>query len=162
MNGTCSNSITVGLLALSLLVAAGCQSGAKTDDSAMPMTKKIQVAEPVEILGTRDGDQGDLPHAGAWLIKSQQDLVASNSATIGGLGVDLSTHDIVIVGLGEQPTGGYSVEITAIQQVGDKLYAQIKTTTPAPDAAVTEAMTHPWAAAVIANTSATSVHPDSE
>jgi len=163
MNFKCCVS---GLLALSLFVAAGCKSAAKDDGSISmaeaPGGKKIQVAEPVEILGQRDGDRGDLPHAGVWLIQSHGDLVATNSATLGGLGVDLAAHDLVVVALGEQATGGYGVEITAIQRVGDQLYAQIKTTTPAPDAAATQALTSPWCVAVIANTDAKTVHADSE
>src|SRR5690606_28838333 len=119
-----------------LTLAVGCKSGAQDDGSMArgdDADRTLVLAEPVEILGQRDGDQGDLPHAGIWLIRSEDDLRQANSATIGGLGVDLAEHDIVIVGLGEQPTGGYAVDITAIQQVGDALFVQVATESPAPD-----------------------------
>ena len=54
---------------------------------------------------------------------------------------------------GEKPTGGYSVEITSARVEGDRVTIRISLKDPPPDAMVTQALTYPYATAVIRNES---------
>ncbi|MBA3424058.1 MAG: protease complex subunit PrcB family protein [Rubrobacter sp.] len=54
---------------------------------------------------------------------------------------------------GEKPTGGYSVEITSARVEGDRVTIRISLKDPPSDAMVTQALTYPYATAVIRNES---------
>lgn len=135
----------------------GCGGGNKatgpTSDVGLPIA-----AEPVEIVDKTRGDQPAFSMPGAILIKTSEDLAAEGLDGIEGLNVDLASHDVIVVSLGEQPTGGYWTDITGAQLVGDTLWVQATVNRPADSDGVTQAITYPFAAASIANTTATRVH----
>jgi hypothetical protein len=76
-------------------------------------------------------------------------LDALGAQELSELEVDLDQYDLVLVALGQQPTGGYWVHITGLQRVGDVIYVEGIANAPADDEAVTQAQTYPYAAAVI-------------
>lgn len=153
-NGTWKTLAAAALLCPAMMLT-GCKSGGdgKKDGAA-----DVTLAEPVEIVESKSGNSSALEAIGVMLVKTQAEYDALGDADIHP-GVDFETQDLVIAALGEQPTGGYSIEITAIQQEGDMLFVEGKASKPG-DAAVTQALTYPYAAAVIANTDATIVVPD--
>lgn len=55
----------------------------------------------------------------------------------------------VVVFLGERRTGGYSVEIVRVRAENQKLVVEYRETTPAPGLMVTQALTSPWAVAIV-------------
>ncbi len=50
----------------------------------------------------------------------------------------------LLVTFGEQPTGGYSVEITSLEEEADQLTVTVKFTEPGEDDIVTQALTYPY------------------
>ncbi|MEM6506796.1 MAG: protease complex subunit PrcB family protein [Planctomycetota bacterium] len=117
------------------------------------------LAEPVAIVASKTGDSSALKSIGVMHIKTKAQYDALGDPAIHP-DVDFETSDLVIAALGERPTGGFGIEITAIQLEGSTLVVQGKTMTPAADAAVTQALTYPFAAAVIAKTDASKLETD--
>ncbi|HVS51801.1 MAG TPA: protease complex subunit PrcB family protein [Opitutaceae bacterium] len=70
-------------------------------------------------------------------------------------------HDMAVaIFIGERRTGGYGVEIVGTRPGDDRLIVEFRETTPAPDAMVTQALTTPWAVALVPRSTATVVaHP---
>ena len=66
-----------------------------------------------------------------------------------GLDVDFATQDVLLVGMGQQPSSGFGVEITGAQMVGKTIFVQAAFSHPAPDTIVNTVITTPWAAATI-------------
>ncbi len=62
--------------------------------------------------------------------------------------IDFTTHAVVIVGLGQKPSGGYAVMLGAegVQRAGDRLLVHVRVEEPAADAFVTQALTAPCVA----------------
>ena len=130
----------------------GCQSGGEGGPSeAAPSA----LASPVEIVEGMTGDSEALAGVvGVRLIKTQEQFDALGDPRIYP-SLDFEEFDLVIASLGQRNTGGYAVEITALQQEGATLVVVGHATVPGEDAVTTQAITHPYAAAVIANTDAT-------
>lgn len=58
--------------------------------------------------------------------------------------VDFDTEMVLAVFLGERPTGGFAIEITAIHKRPDTLRVLVEETAPDPDAMVTQVLTQPY------------------
>lgn len=58
--------------------------------------------------------------------------------------VDFSRDSILTVYMGEQNSGGHSIEITGVKLAGGTLKVQVKETRPGPNAMVTMALTQPY------------------
>lgn len=58
--------------------------------------------------------------------------------------LDFSQQSVVAVYMGEQRTGGYSIEITGVELVNGTLKVTVKQSRPAPGAIVTQALTQPF------------------
>lgn len=146
-------------VAAALLGPAVALVGCSSDGQPAPAKKKPEakliLAQPVEIVDSTTGDSKALKNlVGVMLIKSKQQYDKLGDDTIAP-GIDFEKHDLVIAALGEQPTGGYSITIDALQLEGDKLVVVGKASAPAADASTIQALTYPYAAAVIENTTAT-------
>lgn len=63
--------------------------------------------------------------------------------------LDVPRQMAVAVFLGQRRTGGYSVEIAGVRNDGTKLLVEFRETTPPPDMMVTQALTTPWAVAIV-------------
>ncbi|WIV12323.1 protease complex subunit PrcB family protein [Proteiniborus sp. MB09-C3] len=57
--------------------------------------------------------------------------------------IDSKEHKYILVGAGEEPTGGYSVEITSVVGKEDSISVDAKVNAPTPEQMVTEAITYP-------------------
>jgi len=77
-----------------------------------------------------------------------------------GHDIDFSQYSLLLLTLGEQPTGGYWCRITGVQHRTGVLYVQGIANRPGPNEAVTQAKSYPYAAAVIANIGVDSIHPE--
>jgi len=135
------------------VLMAGCKSGGGTTEATSSL------AEPVAILGTKIGDSQALKITGVQLIKSEEQYKLLGDDAIYP-GVDFASQDLVLVALGEQPTAGYAVAISAIQQEGSTLVVVGSVSKPGEDAAAAQVLTYPYAAALIANTDATLIISD--
>lgn len=117
------------------------------------------LAQPVTIGERVNGNSAALKTIGALHIETKEQFEALGDANIFPGDLNFDDIDLVIVALGEQPTGGYSVNIESIQLAGGELAVAGKASSPGPDAVTTQALTYPYSAVVIPNTKADKVVP---
>ena len=148
------NLFVVAAVACSALVGCGSSgSGTVASDDAVV----IGLAQPVIVLERFNGSSPALPTIGKMHIQTQAQYDALGDESIFPGGIDFDQNDLVIVSLGERPTGGYAIEIDSVQLQGGELAVTGKASTPGPDANTTQALTYPYSAVLIANTPANSV-----
>lgn len=140
--------------ALSCSALVGCQGNGGTAASV-----GSDLAQPVMILERVNGDSAALKTIGTMHIETKDQYDALGDANIFPGGVDFDAADLVIVALGEQATGGFSVNIDSIQLQSGELAVSGKATTPGPDSVTTQALTYPYSAVLIPNTAADRVVP---
>lgn len=147
-------SMAVAMMGAAML--AGCNGGQKAGPADQAARATPTVSEPVEILAHAHGNDAALARGTVRLIESADELPALGLGGLPeGLGeVNYDGQDVVIFALGEQPTGGYWVQITGVQLVSGVLYVQATVNRPGDDESVTQAVTYPYAAAVISETGA--------
>ena len=146
-------------LALAAFLLIGCQNGAAPQQAAGP---DRQTAEPVTVIEQILGDDDALTIGGVMLVDRQSQLDELGVTRLDQLNIDFDRHQLVILSLGECPTGGYWGHIDGVQRVGDVLYVQARVNKPGDDQAVTQAITHPFAAAVVERTNARTAYSDPE
>ncbi|MEM9346310.1 MAG: protease complex subunit PrcB family protein [Planctomycetota bacterium] len=139
--------------ALAGFVLTGCKSDGDENAGA------TSLAQPVTILERVSGDSAALKDLGSYHIETQAQFDALGDAEIFPGEVDFDTNDLVIVALGERSTGGFAVKINSIQLSGGELAITGEATKPAETDAVTQALTYPYSAVLIPNTSADVVVP---
>lgn len=150
--------LTLAALLGPAVVLAGCSSDPKPqpvpEQPATPEAPAVVLAEPVKIIDYKQGDSQAFQDLGVMLIKTQAEYDKLGDADIFP-GIDFDKHDLVIATLGQRNTGGYTIQITALQLQGEALFVVGKATAPGPDDIVTQALTYPYYAVVIDNTTAT-------
>jgi len=118
--------------------------------SPSPSARSIAFAEVAATSQVRD-DSGEMLIVGTTDVARAKiaDLVPSATAPSGRV--------LVAVFQGQQNTGGYSVQITAIERNGDQLVVRATFGVPAPGAMVTQVLTSPAHIVSIASADATGV-----
>lgn len=58
---------------------------------------------------------------------------------------DINSANFVILNMGEKNSGGYSVTVEKVEEIGDKIYITVKENEPAPGEMTTSVMTNPYA-----------------
>ena len=136
------------------MMMTGCQSdgGGNADGGLI-------LADPVALDASDTGDNAALASSGVLLIQSQAAYDAAGLEGIFAEGIDFDSNDLVVLALGERNTGGYAIRINSILLEGTTLVVNGVATAPPADAATTQALTYPYAAALIAKTGATSAIP---
>ena len=132
--------VRTSLVLLSLLLAACSAVGNKDSPKEKP-------AEPraLRVEGISSGAPGQGP-------QSPRVLVAPSalSKEIGASVPSDSGRGIYMIAYwGEKPTGGYSLAVESARVEGDKVTVRLRLKEPPPDAMVTQALTYPYAAAVV-------------
>lgn len=142
---------------LSAMMLAGCAS-----DQGMDPAAKLGSTEPVSISEKIMGSDPGFDEPGVFVAKSVDDLIAMGSLDLVGKDIDFNTSMVLVVALGEQPSGGYWVTIEAVQRKDQTLYVQGVANAPAPDQMTTQQMTYPYAAAVLPRMEVTQIMPEIE
>ena len=145
------------IVMLSLSVLTGCE----TTPQETPY-QTMDLAEPVEVLHTVIGGHPGLNNPGLTLISSQSQLDALGVDDLIGHDVNFYNESIVLATLGEMPTSGYWINITAIHQEGDLLQVYGQANRPPADAMAGQVLTYPYCAVVIPKTGATTVRDQIE
>lgn len=132
----------------------GCKAGTPattttTETATVEPVTTVDVSGvvPLQVFDQTSAEMGGPEAYTLKLIGSADDL--PEAVTERGLEVDFEMHDVVLLGMGTQPTSGYAAEITGVQQVGDTVFVQASFSQPAPDDSVAQVVTQPWTAAVI-------------
>lgn len=63
--------------------------------------------------------------------------------------LDPAREMAVVVFLGQRNTGGYSIEIASVRAEEKRLVVEYRESAPSPDMMVTQALTAPWAIAIV-------------
>jgi hypothetical protein len=138
---------------LILLLATGC-----SDDNGGPATGETTGDQPVPEMTEAPEEARGLPveelASGFDGLDQRQVVVAPSAAALSeatGVEVpDAGEGAYLAVFWGEQPTGGYTVEIMSAQQKGDRrMTVEVAPEPPPPDAMVAQALTYPYAAALV-------------
>jgi len=143
------HGMSVTVLAM-IMVVGGCQGGMKMDSST----------EPVPILAMHHGDDSGLSDQVVLLINSQAQLERTGSEELLNKGVDFDQASLVVLALGERPTGGHWARITGLQAGGGTLYVQGIANRPDRSGAVTQVMSYPYCAVEVAKLADLSVNPE--
>ncbi|MEX0887382.1 MAG: protease complex subunit PrcB family protein [Phycisphaeraceae bacterium] len=149
----CVPHVLMPLLAITLLF--GCESDGPSPQAAGPAPQR---AQPVRIVEQIHGDDPALQRTAVLWIRAEDEQDVLGSDALADLDVDFETQDVIVVAVGEVPTGGHWAYIDSVDRVGDVLNVNGRVNRPAADEAVTQAMAHPFAAAVIEKTRAATLH----
>jgi hypothetical protein len=139
--------IRVGTVVLLLLLATGCSAGNGSEPPAGNSSEKTE-AEPHdlrvgEISSGAPGQGPEQPRV--ILAPSATALSAASGANVpdSGEGTYLAAY------WGEKPTGGYSLAVESARLEGDEVTVRLVLKEPPRDAIVTQALTYPYAVAVV-------------
>lgn len=147
--------VAVWILALGL---PACQS----TSSSTPSVAGTFGTQPVPIIAHLTGNDPALKYPSVLLINSQAELARLGAQELSRHPVDFNQHSLVVLALGEKPTGGYWARITAIQKSGTDLFVQGIANRPAKDQPVTQALSYPYAAAIVPKTLAKRIYSEIE
>lgn len=140
-----------GLLAV-LLLAGGANLGGcdrqRVDDDQSGTALPGDVA-PLVIHQRFHGDQSGIRDAKAIIVNSREHLEEFGSDQLAAVPTDFSKRSLLVLSMGQRPTGGYWVWIDAVQRAGDKLYVQGRVNRPGPDDMVAQVITFPFVAVEI-------------
>ena len=143
------------LALLTLLCSTTLLGCAGSDEPATSAPSRSAAAdatvEAVPIRARISGDQLAVENQSLSLLDGMQmtQLGLTERLQEAGFTVDPARHSVVLLSLGEQPTGGYEARITALQRKGDLLYVQGTAERPAADATTTQQVTYPFSAVVV-------------
>ncbi|HEX4993092.1 MAG TPA: protease complex subunit PrcB family protein [Rubrobacteraceae bacterium] len=132
--------VRVGLMALLLLVA-GCSAG----DGSEP-SETTGASEELQVMSISSEEPGQGPQRPrAVLAPSASTLSEAIGANVpeSGSGTYLAAY------WGEKPTGGYTMSVRSARLEGDRVTVRLSLKEPPRDAIVTQALTYPYAVAVI-------------
>jgi hypothetical protein len=122
---------------------------------------KTGAGEGMRILRHFSGGDSYLQQPVVALINSEEQRAALGSAAINTISIDFGSESLLVVAVGEKPTGGYWVRIDGVQIYKNDLYFQGTANAPGEGEMVAQSLTYPWAAAVIPHVDdAVVLHPE--
>lgn len=133
----CTAALTFGALGL---VACG---SSQTDSSY-----GVLDVEPVSIHHRVAGSSSALKDPNVLLINDATTLENLQAPELTDIAVDFESQSLVVLALGECPTGGYWAHIDGVQLLGDKVIVQGTANRPA-GGTQTQALTYPFEAVVV-------------
>lgn len=123
------------LACLTLFAGGGCAGKASTPAVEL-------AAVPLTVHRAQHGQQSSIAVPVLRQIRSRQQF--DELGLEGAKAASFGKHDMVLVGLGEQSTGGHWVRVTGLYRVGDEVVVQATVNHPGEDQPVTEALSQPW------------------
>lgn len=145
--------IVVAALALSGIALTANLTGCGSDPVAQTtVTKPTMMADNVPILAKVSGQQIQIENS-SLAILDQAAFAEMGLASLfqeQGVEVDFAKHSVVLFSLGQQPTGGYSADIVALQAKGSDLFVQGTAVAPGQSDTTTQAITYPFCAVAVA------------
>lgn len=151
-------NLPVAVMLVPLLLAAGCTGGGNPEasDSGTGNTGAGPgITSPQETTGETTAEKVQLEQisSGTDGLKRPQVVVARSAGALSevtGIEIPDSGKGTYLAAFwGEKPTGGFTVDFLGVRRVEDRLEIRLALRKPPPDAVVTQALTYPYAAAVI-------------
>lgn len=107
--------------------------------------------EPIDFQTVDRGTHSGIQQAGRRVIEDNQrfaalwaELYRTRRPEPPMPDIDFEREIVVAVFQGQQPTGGYAVEVEAVQRIGRRAVVHVAQTAPEPDDMVTMALTSPY------------------
>src|ERR671917_2958036 len=129
--------VRAGTVALLLLLAAGCSAG---NDSPSEAPRDLRVER------ISSGAPGQGPEQPRAILAPS---AAALSEAIGARVPDSGNGTYLAAYWGRKPTGGYSLAVKSARLEGDRVMVRLVLKEPPRDAIVTQALTYPYAVAVV-------------
>jgi hypothetical protein len=129
--------VRAGTVALLLLLAAGCSAG---NDSPSEAPRDLRVER------ISSGAPGQGPEQRRAILAPS---AAALSEAIGARVPDSGNGTYLAAYWGRKPTGGYSLAVESARLEGDRVTVRLVLKEPPRDAIVTQALTYPYAVAVV-------------
>ncbi|MEQ9454960.1 MAG: protease complex subunit PrcB family protein [Phycisphaeraceae bacterium] len=138
-------------LAASIATLPGCGILQKGDTNSASSTTVpyTQLARPIGIVDGTAGESEAFPDPGVLLINHPADLPGYNTSPLANLDVNFDNQSIIVLALGQQPTGGYWASIDALQLEGADLVVQGRANRPGDGQMVSQVISHPFSAVVV-------------
>lgn len=136
----------ITILCLAATVAAGSLMGCRPRGVIVVSNDRPQ---PVQVVRRYNGNDPGLKEPMLLLINASGELEALGSYDLAVQSIDFDHESLVLLALGEKPTGGYWARISGVHAEGDLLYVQGLANRPGDDQAVPQALTYPYDAVVI-------------
>jgi hypothetical protein len=127
------HTLLIGLAGL--LLTACLSPGHAEDQPIRPLVKSA-------FSGIQDPKQEVIKDKAAWDAVWTRHLANAKGA-VSQPEVDFSKEMIILVAMGRQNTGGYSIQVSSVRAVGDKLEITVTRTTPPPGSMSIQALTAP-------------------
>ena len=126
-------TLLIGLAGFLLL---GCVTGSHAE--TLPVRSLVKAA----FSGIQDPKHEVIKDKAAWEAVWARH-VANTKGAVPRPEVDFSKDMVILVAMGRQNTGGYSIQVSSVQTKGDTLEIAVTRTTPPPGTMVIQALTAP-------------------
>jgi hypothetical protein len=126
-----------------LLLAAGCSAGDGSEPSA---DNPSEAPRDLRVERISSGAPGQGPEQPRVILAPSATALAE---AIGANVPDSGEGAYLAAYWGEKPTGGYSLAVKSARIEGDRVTVRLALKEPPPDAIVTQALTYPYAVAVV-------------
>lgn len=135
--------IRAATILLSLVLVVGCSAGNETSDRPSETSEEPREL-PVEMISSDEPGQG--PERPRAVLAPSADAL---SAEVGPEVPDSGEGTYVAAYWGQKPTGGFSLAVKSARLEGEAVTVKLLLKEPPPDAMVTQALTYPYAVAVV-------------
>jgi hypothetical protein len=130
---------TLSALFALLLSAAGCGADAQNDPEPVdPLFSQLHSGDHVE--------SGMATSKQAQVFTNQADYEAALAryTSSSPANIDFSTSRVLLVAMGQRPTGGYGIRVSSVEPHARYVVANVILSVPGEDCAVTEVITNPY------------------
>jgi len=132
-------------MVLLLVLAVGCSADDGTEPSS-GTTGPSEEPRELRVEGISSGAPGQGPARPRVVLAPS---AAALSQEIGAAVPDSGGGTYLAAYWGEKPTGGYSLAVRSARLEGERVSVQLSLKEPPPDAMVTQALTYPYAVALV-------------
>lgn len=126
------------------LVLASCAVNRSETAEGTPLARQVTQSDHCGLTAP-----GLVYVTSAQQVRTLAELPAQNLSLEPLKALDFEREHLVLVGLGQKPTGGYGVTLESSRIVDDVLHLRVSVRQPAPDSLVTQALTTPCAVIAI-------------
>ncbi|MCC5831302.1 MAG: protease complex subunit PrcB family protein [Phycisphaeraceae bacterium] len=138
---TASVLLRIVLPVLCLGLVTGCPTRPTTPE---PIPQPVRIGQQVT------GERGGPERFTATLVHERDAAVELlGSESVDALGIDFERQSLIVLAMGEMPSGGHWMRIRSAQYDGSRLFVQFTVNSPGEDEMVTTVLTYPFAAAAI-------------
>ena len=142
-----ASRLLVSAVLLSGLLGAGCATSQTETSSGAPLARQLSQSAHCGLA-----DSGYIHLSRASDVDQLEGLPGGSLSLMPLRNIDYGREHVVVVALGQKPTGGYSVTLVSSRIIRSYLELTVDIREPAPGTMVTQALTTPCAAIAVTAT----------